>query len=58
MNNLKTISQSLKREIKNKFFNTRSAKLTNIPLENLDTERVEGQYKDYLHYYQQATRWR
>ncbi len=58
MNNIRTISQSLKKEIKNKFFNKHTAKLRSIPLENVETERVEDQYKDYLYYYQQATRWR
>jgi hypothetical protein len=58
MNNIRTISQSLKKEIKNKFFNKHTAKLRSITIENVETERVEDQYKDYLHYYQQATRWK
>lgn len=58
MNNLKTIRQTLKKEIKKNIFNSHAAKLKSIHLENKEAERVEGQYKDYLHYYQQATRWR
>ena len=58
MNSIRTVSQSLKKEIKNKFFNKHTVKLRSIPLENVETERVEDQYKDYLHYYQQATRWK
>ncbi len=58
MNNIKTISQSLKEEIKNKFFNKHSSTLNSIPVEDMGMERLEDQYKDYLYYYQQATRWK
>ena len=58
MSSIRSFSQSLKFEIKKKIYNKPASPHIGLSPDEPGTERSADSYKDYLYYYQQATRWK